>query len=158
MAEVPAQQPQSVAPGQLARPAGVPDAPHWGNGIQCIACHKDANLQDDRVPMPPIDDPVRQQVNRRGFNECAHCHAGGKWAGSTEVHKKHVERMWQWCYNCHERNDGRPLGTAPPVTQPSQACQLCHSGRNYNDSTPFNIHKKHVDNKRQVKCYACHQA
>ncbi|MDQ7062934.1 MAG: cytochrome c3 family protein [candidate division KSB1 bacterium] len=131
---------------------------HADKRLDCGACHKNANLQDDRVPMPSIDDPVRQQVNRSGFNECAHCHAGGKSAGTTEVHNKHVEGMWQWCYNCHEGNDGRPLGTDPPVTQPSEACQLCHSGRSYNDSSPFNIHKKHVSKKQNVKCYACHQA
>lgn len=136
---------------------------HVGDRIDCGACHKDANLQDDRAPMPPVDDPVRAQVDRSGNNECSHCHSGMMMGNRTRIHREHVEGQWQWCYNCHEGNDQRPQGLAPPVTQPSEACQLCHGSRSYNDTYPFDIHKTHSNNqqnennRQNVKCYACHQ-
>jgi hypothetical protein len=130
---------------------------HVGKGLDCGFCHADANLQDDRDPMPPLDDSRRALVDRSGqYTECAFCHPGGRSADATTVHKKHVNKMWQWCYNCHDGSDQRPVGLVPPVTQPSEACVMCHSGRQYNDTFPFNIHKKH-EKKAKVKCYACHQ-
>ena len=134
-------------------------AVHTDRLVQAVvtngACHMDANLQDDREPMPSIDDPRRQMVDRYGYNECALCHKSGKGASPIKVHNKHVGKQWQWCYNCHEGDDGRPLGSVPPVTQPKQSCSLCHGEKTYKDAFPFDIHRKHAD---VAKCYACHQA
>ncbi len=128
---------------------------HTENRLDCGSCHRQANLQDDRVPMPEIDDPVRAQLDRAGYGECAHCHEGGEEADSEEVHDRHLADQWQWCYTCHLPGDGRPTGDAPPVTEPRQACVLCHgSGEQYQDSTPFDVHDLHSD---KAKCYSCHQ-
>ncbi len=128
---------------------------HTDRRLDCGSCHRDANLQDDRVPMPEIDDSVRGSLNRSGFNECRHCHPGGESGSSEEVHEEHVADQWQWCYNCHPPGDGRPAGDQPPVTQPAQACRLCHGfGESYNDAFPFDIHEEHAG---KGKCYACHQ-
>ena len=104
--------------------------------------------------MPAIDDPLRAMLDRGGFNVCSHCHDGGESAGSREVHEKHVADQWQWCYNCHEPADPRPIGNAPPVTRPDQACRLCHDGESYNDAEPFDVHAEH---SQKNKCYSCHQ-
>ncbi len=127
---------------------------HVGEKLDCGYCHADAILQDDREPMPALDDERRALVNRSGFNECRFCHEGGEDAGRREVHKKHVAKEWQWCYNCHEGDDQRPIGLAPPVTQPSEACGMCHDDERYRETFPFDIHEKHADKN---KCYACHQ-
>ncbi len=132
---------------------------HVGKRIDCGACHADAILQDDRDPMPAVDDARRALVDRVSNHECSFCHAGGKSGDPEQVHQKHANNQWQWCYNCHEGDDTRPLGLTGPVTQPSEACVLCHSGRTYNDAFPFSIHEKHSGKKKAVvKCYACHQA
>ncbi len=128
---------------------------HSDNRLDCGSCHKGANLQDDRFPMPPIDDSVRSMLHRAGFNECSHCHGGGESGSSEEVHEEHVANQWQWCYNCHQPEDLRPTGGEPPVTRPDQACRLCHGGESYNDSFPFDIHDEHAGKN---KCYTCHQA
>jgi hypothetical protein len=126
--------------------------------MDCGFCHIDAILQDDRQPMPEnVDDSRRAMVSRGGFNACDFCHRSGKRADVDEVHQRHVARQWQWCYNCHEGNDQRPIGLVPPVTQPSEACRLCHSRKSYDDTTPFRIHERHNGDRTEVKCYACHQ-
>ncbi|MEW6745466.1 MAG: cytochrome c3 family protein [Planctomycetota bacterium] len=128
---------------------------HSKNKLDCGSCHIDAHLQDDRVPMPPIDDARRALVDRGGFDSCYQCHGGGKSGDSPEVHSRHVAEQYQWCYNCHEATDTRPLGLQPPVTSPAESCRLCHEGRTYDDLAPFNVHHEHA---ARVKCYACHQA
>ena len=127
---------------------------HTKEMLDCGSCHAQANLQDDRDPMPTLDDPVRALLNRQGNNECRHCHRRGEDGSSREVHEKHVASQWQWCYNCHEGDDPRPVGDAPPVTEPTEACRLCHSGESYRDTFPFDIHDRHA---KEAKCYACHQ-
>ncbi len=128
---------------------------HARKSLDCGACHLQANLQDDAQPMPAIDDPVRALVDRSGYNECALCHSGIDSGSSLDVHKRHLKEQWQWCYNCHEGTDGRPQGLEPPVTEPAQACALCHDTKSYQDQFPFGIHEEHA---RKLKCYACHQA
>jgi len=58
------------------------------------------------------------------------------------------------CDICHAGSDDRPLGLAPPVTQPSEACGMCHDHKRYKDDFPFKIHKRHAG---RSKCYTCHQ-
>jgi len=132
---------------------------HTDKRIDCGACHMQANLQDDRVPMPDIDDSVRALVDRSGTNECALCHEGGASpsGGDTiqEVHRRHAARDYQWCYNCHEPSDLRPLGLEPPVTEPAESCALCHDDEDYDDEFPFDVHEEHA---KRNKCYVCHQA
>ncbi len=152
-------------PGDFAGHSRQLHKKHVGKGLDCGACHLDANLQDDRVPMPEIDDPVRALVDRSGYNECAFCH-GKKMSGMyRQVHQKHVKKQWQWCYNCHEGTDPRPIGLEPPVTEPAEACILCHDqggmkGSHGGDvslalaSGPWSIHYEHAE---KLKCYGCHQ-
>jgi hypothetical protein len=128
---------------------------HAGEQIGCGSCHLDATLQEDHHPMPPVDDLRRGLVNRAGTNECSHCHSSVKSTTSPEVHERHVGDQWQWCYDCHEGFDPRPLGQLPPVTQPGEACELCHEDETYGDAFPFGVHLEHA---KRAKCYACHQA
>ncbi len=138
---------------------------HAGRKLDCGFCHADAILQDDREPMPDLEDGRRQLVDRSGRGECRFCHPAGRKAGRHKhranhaagrrtVHQQHVAGQRQWCYNCHEGSDDRPLGLAPPATQPSEVCGMCHHGERYRDVFPFKIHKIHA---RSSKCYACHQ-
>jgi hypothetical protein len=126
---------------------------HVEKMLDCGSCHRDATLQDDRSPMPPIDDARRAMVNRGGDGPCILCHDIEN-SSPTEVHEKHVADQQQWCYNCHLPDDGRPTGDVPPITDPGQSCALCHESRSYDDLAPFEIHEEH---SRDVKCYACHQ-
>jgi hypothetical protein len=127
---------------------------HIKMGLDCGSCHLDANLQDDRAPMLPIDDGRRALVDRNGSNECGLCH-DSKSASTEKVHRKHVANQSQWCYNCHIPTDGRPTGDLPPVTEPAQSCVICHGGgQTYSDGVPFGIHETHSG---QNKCYTCHQ-
>jgi len=141
-------------PSEFSRNSERLHEKHIDKSMDCGFCHADANLQDDRFPMPPVDDARRSLVNRAGFSECVLCHEGGKRADITKVHEKHVANMWQWCFNCHEGDDLRPLGLMPPVTQPKEACSLCHDSKRFSDRFPYEIHKKHASKN---KCYACHQ-
>ncbi len=125
---------------------------HTEDKIDCGSCHADAVLQDDRAPMPPIDDARRSMLDR-GNNPCRLCH-GYESSSSTRVHKEHVADQWQWCYNCHRPDDGRPAGDQPPITSPAASCALCHNDETYRDNLPFDIHKRHAG---ENKCYACHQ-
>jgi hypothetical protein len=134
---------------------------HAEKKLDCGFCHADTILQDDREPMPALDDGRRQLVNRSGMDKCRFCHEAdkkhgrkGKKDNPPEVHRRHAAERWQWCYNCHEGSDDRPLGLAPPVTQPSEACGLCHDHKRYKDDFPFKIHKRHAG---RSKCYTCHQ-
>jgi hypothetical protein len=145
---------------------------HTKKKLGCGFCHADAILQDDREPMPELDNGRRQLVDRSGTDECRFCHSGkegkkyrhkqgrtyrykaGRWAGRQNIHNQHVSGQWQWCYNCHEGSDVRPIGLEPPVTQPSEACGLCHGHERYRDALPFRIHKIHAG---WSKCYSCHQ-
>lgn len=137
---------------------------HTEKRLDCGFCHADAILQDDREPMPDLDDGRRQLVDRSGMGECRFCHSyragrkyshnAGRKAGRQNVHNQHVSGQWQWCYNCHEGSDDRPTGLAPPVTQPSEACGMCHNYKRYRDAFPFKIHKRHAGSN---KCYSCHQ-
>jgi hypothetical protein len=129
-------------------------AQHTLEALDCGTCHASAEFQDDREPMPPIDDPVRGMLDRQGYNECAHCHAGGASGTPLEVHATHVANQWQWCHDCHEASDPRPSGLQPPVTEPAESCALCHDDRTYANPFPFNVHRQHSGD---VKCYACHQ-
>ncbi len=138
-------------------PSGFDDRDHEKHSderLDCGSCHLGANLQDDRDPMPAIDDPVRAMLDRGGFSPCTHCHGGGESAGSRRVHEEHVAGQWQWCYNCHEPADRRPVGEAPPVTKPSESCVLCHGSESFSDAEPFDVHEEHA---RRNKCYSCHQ-
>ena len=126
---------------------------HVEEKLDCGFCHADAILQDDREPMPDLDDKRRMLMDRSGLNECRLCHEDER-ASSREVHEEHVADQWQWCYNCHEGDDQRPTGLLPPVTQPSEACVLCHNDERYRATLPFSIHKEHAGKN---KCYACHQ-
>ena len=52
-------------------PAGFDDRDHEKHSdekLDCGSCHQAANLQDDRDPMAPIDDPVRAMLDRGGYN------------------------------------------------------------------------------------------
>ena len=121
--------------------------------LDCGSCHMDATLQDDRVPMLPVDDVRRDMVNRSEWQECFLCHSNE--SGSTaSVHRRH-NRQWQWCYNCHEGDDVRPSGGSGPVMEPAESCQICHSGYSYSDEFPFDVHERHAG---ALKCYSCHQA
>lgn len=143
-------------PGAFATRGPQLHEKHQDEGLDCGACHADAELQDDRNPMPPVDDGRRAQVNRTGFNECAHCHQGGASASIETIHEEHVGEQAQWCSNCHLGTDPRPFGQAPPVTRPRESCQLCHgSSRTYTDDFPFEIHEEHAEEGQ--KCYSCHQ-
>jgi len=131
---------------------------HTKHAIDCGACHISANLQDDRLPMPAIDDPVRAAVDRSGLGECLHCHSGGHRILPVDTgHGRHLDGQAQWCYNCHEGTDTRPQGLSGPVTQPSEVCILCHDTESYNDAYPFDVHEKHGGGGASLKCYACHQ-
>ncbi len=127
---------------------------HVDERLDCGACHMAANLQEDRDPMPGLDDPVRALVDRRSFNECFLCHEGGESASPRMVHEKHVNGQWQWCHNCHEGDDPRPVGQHPPITEPSLACLLCHDNRPFAGGSPFQVHRIHSG---KTKCYSCHQ-
>lgn len=127
---------------------------HTDKGLDCSGCHMDAVLQDDRMPMPAIDDPVRASLNRGGYEVCNHCHEGGVSGSVQNVHDGHVGGSNVWCFTCHDAGDGRPLGLTPPIMQAVESCNLCHSGRQYQDSLPFDVHRLHSGD---VRCYACHQ-
>ncbi len=143
------------SPSEFSRETGRLHKKHTGESIDCGACHMAANLQDDRSPMPAHDDPVRASLDRTGYRECGFCH-GSSWSSDPQsVHLRHVAGQSQWCYNCHQASDSRPRGLEPPVTQPAEACRLCHGSRQYASTYPFSIHEKHAD--KEVKCYACHQ-
>jgi hypothetical protein len=133
---------------------------HIDKRMDCGTCHMQANLQDDRDPMPSLDDPVRAMVDRSGMNECFFCHedgTGDSFAGIDidDIHEEHVAGDWQWCYNCHEGDDVRPIGLAPPITTPQESCAMCHGSQTYDDDEPFDVHDEHA---KRNKCYACHQA
>jgi hypothetical protein len=125
---------------------------HSEQHLDCGSCHADANLHDDVLPMLPADDGRRARLDRSGTNECAHCH-GSVSASSRQVHDEHVGEGTQWCFNCHEGTDPRPLGQSPPVATPAQSCQLCHGTRSYTDDFPFAVHFQHAGQK----CASCHQ-
>jgi hypothetical protein len=125
---------------------------HSDEHMDCGSCHADANQQDDRVPMPPIDDERRAQVDRNGWQECYVCHNNNN-GSITKVHDEHVSQ-WQWCYNCHLPDDDRPTGGSGPVTEPAESCRLCHSRYTYRDNEPFAVHERHAG---ALKCYSCHQ-
>jgi hypothetical protein len=136
---------------------------HLGQRMDCGFCHADAILQDDQEPMPDLDDDRRMSArNRDTFGVCFFCHRGDESADcmlchtatSTDLHKRHVSDQWQWCYNCHDGDDQRPTGALPPVTQPAEACIMCHVEKVYNDTLPIGIHEKHASRN---KCYSCHQ-
>ncbi|GAB4150566.1 MAG: hypothetical protein Fur0037_19160 [Planctomycetota bacterium] len=128
---------------------------HIEKKIACGSCHSDANLQDDSIPMPAHDDARRALLDRAGTNECAHCHDRPVSATIPEVHERHVSGKKQWCFDCHEGSDLRPLGLWGPVTSPSQSCALCHGAlRSYADDMPFDVHEDHAS---AAKCQACHQ-
>ena len=89
------------------------------------------------------------------MNECTFCHGPEGTPSLPKIHREHVSGQWQWCYNCHDGMDGKPLGLQPPVTEPAESCQLCHDDKSFVDEHPFGVHKKHA---KRNKCYACHQA
>jgi hypothetical protein len=154
---------------------------HTAKQIDCGGCHAmrtgddslpdgstplGAFFQDDRNPMFPLDDYRRMNIGAGRIDPldptsrslpCAHCHKNIHRTDDVEkVHEKHVGRMWQWCYNCHDPEvDRRPLGEGTPInTEPALACALCHKKRSFTDTYPFRVHRKHAERN---KCYACHQ-
>jgi len=145
---------ENRSPTEFSRKPEELHQEHVEKGMDCGACHAAAILQDDRQPMPAIDDGLRALVDRAGENECFHCHRGGEHAGIRKIHREHVAEQAQWCFNCHEPDDGRPQGDPGPVTEPAESCALCHDDKAYGDFTPFRVHKKHAED---VKCYACRQ-
>jgi len=161
---------EKKSPDEFRRKSEKLHRKHADKKLECGFCHADAILQDDREPMPDLDDGRRQLLNRSGMEACRFCHEAdkkhGRKAGKKhdrkpgkkddppEVHRRHAAGQWQWCYNCHEGSDDRPTGLAPPATQPSEACGMCHDRKRYKDDLPFKIHKKHAGGS---KCYACHQ-
>lgn len=130
---------------------------HAGMGMDCGHCHAAAELQDDRLPMPPVDDSVRATLNRAGKGECAHCHGSTPSSSARSTHTRHMASRVQWCWTCHEGTDARPAGVGVTQATPATSCKLCHSGRSYSSSTPFSIHHTHSGDNTRVKCYACHQ-
>ena len=77
---------------------------HTEKQIDCGFCHANAILQDDREPMPDLDDGRRQLVTLSGAAECRFCHRGGgrhgrragRNDGRTAVHRRHAAGQWQW--------------------------------------------------------------
>jgi hypothetical protein len=125
---------------------------HTDKNLDCGSCHIDANLQDDRAPMPPRDDSRRALTNRSGEQECFICHSSEN-ASLFEIHWRHG-RYKVWCYTCHEPDDGDPAGVSGPVGEPASSCYVCHYHRIYSDEQPFDIHNTHSG---LLKCYVCHQ-
>lgn len=131
---------------------------HAGRAMDCGHCHIDAELQDDRLPMPPVDDAMRAQLNRAGKGECAHCHGNTPSGSTTSIHTRHATTRAQWCWTCHEGTDQRPAGGGATQATPATSCTLCHAGRSYTSSTPFTVHRDHSGLRTRVKCYTCHQS
>ena len=127
---------------------------HTTELLDCGSCHMSANLQDDRAPMPSIDDPVRAMVDRVGYGECFHCHEGGAGGSAQSVHMRHLQQ-WQWCYSCHEPGDDRPQGGSGPATTPAESCILCHTDQTYVDEFPFAEHYRHADCRLPDRLPSC---